>query len=98
MNLILSGVMVWVFGGKGIANRGKCLIMGYWGYLLVGSIQQPTVLNIAVSIICLYYFGGMFANLFPTDKRVSWEGHVFGFISGIATSFIYPYLAQWMFH
>ena len=86
--ILISGGLTWLFARPGIHIGASSLIMGYWGYLIVSSYQHPSVLTIIIALVCLYYFGGMAVNLFPRDKRVSWEGHVFGFIAGIATSFL----------
>ena len=86
--ILISGSLTWLFARPGVHIGASSLIMGYWGYLIINSYQHPTFLTIIIAIVCLYYFGGMFANLFPRDKRISWEGHVFGFIAGIVASFI----------
>ena len=41
--------------------------------------------------VALYYFGGILFSLLPTEERVSWEGHLFGFLSGVGTMFIMAY-------
>jgi len=89
MIILLSGGLTWLFARPGIHIGASGVIMGYWGYLIIDSYQHPSLLTIMTAVVCLYYFGGMFMNLFPRDKSVSWEGHVFGFIAGIATSFLY---------
>ena len=88
MIILISGGLTWLFARPGIHIGASSLIMGYWGYLLVNSYQHPSLLTIVIALVCLYYFGGLFMDLFPRDKRVSWEGHVFGFIAGIVASFL----------
>ena len=88
MIILISGGLTWLFARPGLHIGASSLIMGYWGYLIVNSYQHPSLLTIIIAIVCLYYFGGMFMNLFPRDKKVSWEGHVSGFIAGIVTSFL----------
>lgn len=85
----ISGLLIFLFARSGIHVGASALIMGYLGYLLIGVYYQPTALSFVIGATCFYYFGGMLINLFPdSNKQVSWEGHVFGFISGIATAFI----------
>lgn len=87
--IILSGVLTWAFGRSGVHIGASALIMGYLGYILIGIYHNPTALSVIVGITCLIYFSGMLSNLLPSqDKHVSWEGHVFGFISGIAVAFL----------
>ncbi len=92
--IVLSGILVWLFARQALHIGASSLIMGYWGYLLVMAYNHPSLLNIIVSVVCLYYFGGMAANLFPTDRRVSWEGHLLGFMSGIVVCFVYPLIVN----
>ncbi|OGT49876.1 MAG: hypothetical protein A3E82_00245 [Gammaproteobacteria bacterium RIFCSPHIGHO2_12_FULL_38_11] len=87
--ILMSGVLIWAFGRKGIHVGASALIMGYLGFIVIGIYHKPSALSVVVGIVCVYYFSGMFSNLFPAqDKRVSWEGHVFGFAAGILTAYL----------
>ena len=72
------------------------LVMGYWGFVLVNAYHSPSFIAIAVAAVCLYYFSSLFANLMPQGEKVSWEGHVFGFLAGIITTFTYPHIAVYL--
>jgi membrane associated rhomboid family serine protease len=86
--IVLSGILVWLFGKRGIHIGVSSLIMGYFGYLLGKAYFQFNATTIIVAGLCLYYFGGLFLALFPSVKKnISWEGHVFGFLSGIFAAF-----------
>jgi len=88
---LLSGFLLWLFGRHGIHIGASSLIMGYFGYLLAKAYFNLTATTIVLAGFCLYYFGGLFLSLFPgAKKNVSWEGHVFGFLSGIFTSYYLP--------
>ena len=64
------------------------VITGYWGFLVANVYQQETIMSAILGIICFYYFAGIFLGIFPREKSVRWEGHLFGLVAGIATSFI----------
>lgn len=81
--VLLSGVLIWLLGRRAIHIGASSLVMGYWSYLLVNAYRHPSIGSFILAIICLYYFGGLFYSLFSVDKKVSWEGHLFGFIAGI---------------
>lgn len=81
--VVISGLLTWIFGRPCLHIGASSLVMGYWGYVLIQAYHQPSAVTILVAAVCLYYFMGMFDNLRPQDKRVSWEGHVFGFIAGL---------------
>lgn len=86
--ILLSGIAIWLFGRKGIHIGASSLVMGYWSYLLVDAYAHFSVNTIILAILCLYYFGSLVLNLFPGNKQVSWEGHVFGFLAGLTAVYI----------
>jgi membrane associated rhomboid family serine protease len=89
--IILSGIGIWIFGRRAIHIGASSLLMGYFGYLLANAYFHLDATTIILAGVCLYYFGGLVLALFPSvEKNVSWEGHVFGFAAGIATSYYYP--------
>ena len=85
--IVLSGFLTWLGGRPGIHVGASGLIMGYWAYLLALSYWLGTAVGLIVGFIALYYFGTLVANLLPSEERVSWEGHVYGFISGLAAAY-----------
>lgn len=92
-----SGLLTWLFGKRGIHIGASNLIMGYFGYLLARSYFHLTGTTIILAGICIYYFGGLILSIFPgTKKNVSWEGHLFGLLSGIFTAYyLHDILKRW---
>jgi membrane associated rhomboid family serine protease len=88
--VITTGALTWSAGRDCIHIGASGLIMGYWGYLMANTIAHPSNLAVVIGAICLYYFSYMFLNLFPTEKQVSWESHVFGFVTGIGAVYVIP--------
>lgn len=90
--ILLGGFAVWLFGRRAIHVGASGLIMGYWSYLLLNTYQQPTLVGIVLGIVGLYYLGaGLLLNLLPRE-RSSWEGHIFGFLAGLAAAYLCPWL------
>lgn len=86
--ILVSGFAIWLFARRGIHLGASSLVSGYFGYLLFNAYQHPSVTSILLAIICVYYFGGILAGLFPQEDKVSWEGHLFGFLAGLAAALI----------
>lgn len=88
--ILVTGSLVWLFSRKGLHIGASGLIMGYWGYLIMNAYEHPSVLSVFLVIITVYYFGGLASALLPSsDKDVSWEGHIFGFISGLVAHYFF---------
>lgn len=87
--ILIGGFLIWLFGKKAIHVGASSLIMGYFGYLLAKAYLTQSPETIIIAILGLFYLSSLFLMLFPsTKKNVSWEGHVFGFIAGIATMYL----------
>lgn len=89
---ILSGFLIWCFGKNGLHVGASALITGYWGLLVVNIVQLGTTTAVILGIISAYYFAGIFFGIFPSKKGVSWEGHLFGLLSGVLVAFLPLYL------
>ncbi len=83
LSALVGGMGVWVFGAPGSIHIGaSILIYGYLGFLLLRGYFQRNLPSIALSIFVAVAYGGLIWGVFPSDMRVSWQGHLFGFIGG----------------
>ena len=85
---ILSGFAIWCFAKNGIHIGASALITGYWGFLVSSIYQHTTTTTLILGGLSLYYFAGIFLGIFPRERGVSWEGHLFGLLAGVATSYL----------
>lgn len=88
--IFISGTLVWIFGREAIHVGASGVIMGLFSFLLFNAYYHPSASAIILGLVTIYYFAGLFLGLFPQDETTSWEGHVFGFISGIAAIYLIP--------
>ncbi len=87
-----SGILVWLIGRPLIHVGASSLITGYWSFLVINAYHQGGAQAIILAGVSVYYFASIFLGIFPSDKGVSWEGHLSGFISGIALNYSFVYL------
>lgn len=85
--VLISGTLTWLFGRNAFHVGASAMIMGYWGFLLSNAYFQRSMMAAVLAFICLYYFSGFILSLFPQEERVSWEGHLLGFVSGVLVSY-----------
>jgi len=98
MITVLSGLAIWCFAKPGLHIGASALITGYWGFLVSNIYQNGSLTTIILGLLSLYYFAGIFLGIFPSQKGVSWEGHLFGLLAGFATSYLlHAYTMQNLF-
>ena len=82
---ILQGLLTWIFaiGGNHIGASG--VIFGLFSFLLGVGFFHRNLKYIVVSLLISVFYGSMIFGMIPViaGENVSWEGHLFGFISGI---------------
>lgn len=89
---LASGILVWLVGRPLIHVGASSLITGYWSYLVIDAFHVGGLQAIILAIVSVYYFAGIFMGIFPSDDGVSWEGHLSGFVAGIALNYSINYL------
>lgn len=85
---LISGLLIWCFAKPGLHVGASSLITGYWGLLISDILRQGTLTALILGGLSLYYFAGIFLGIFPSKKGISWEGHLFGLLAGLATSYL----------
>lgn len=83
VSALIGGIGVWIFGSPNSVHVGaSILIYGYLGFLLLRGYFQKNFPSIALSIFVAIAYGSFIWGVFPSDMRVSWQGHLFGFVGG----------------
>jgi membrane associated rhomboid family serine protease len=96
--IVLGGLGTWligrsVCGGMRCAHIGASgVIYGILGYLVFTGFFTRNLKAIIVSLIVFLLFvvkGQALQGIFPTDRYISWEYHLCGFLAGAITAKIY---------
>jgi membrane associated rhomboid family serine protease len=93
MIIVMGGFGTWLIGRAEYTHVGASgVIYGIMGYLLTMGIFTRNFKAVAVSIFvfALYIvWGHALQGIFPTDRYISWEYHLCGFLAGIITAKFY---------
>lgn len=82
--IVVGGSLVWLFGGWNTIHLGASqLIFGYLAYLLGVGWWERTPAAVGIALGAFFMYGGILWGVLPSDPRVSWEAHLFGFVGGI---------------
>lgn len=79
---LLGGLGVWAFGRPAVHIGISGVIFGYLGYLLLTGWFERRFGSILLSVAALLLWAPMLLGMLPVQVAVSWESHVFGFLSG----------------
>lgn len=81
---LVSGLGTWLIGASYSVHIGASgVIFGYFGFLLLRGYFERSVLSIGLSLVVAAVYGGMLWGVLPSGYRISWEGHLFGFLGGV---------------
>jgi membrane associated rhomboid family serine protease len=86
---VLGGLGTWVFGARGLHIGASGVIFGYLGFLLARYYFDRRLSSGLVALFVGTTYGSVLWGVLPSMPGISWEGHLFGFLSGIfAASFV----------
>ena len=81
---VFSGICLWLGGRPILPHIGASgVIYGLAYFLFFSGIFSKNKRQIAISLIVAFSYGSMMWGIFPGEEGISWEGHLFGAISGI---------------
>ena len=85
--MLLGGALVWLFGKPGTIHIGASgIIFGLIGYLMFLGLFRRNWKAVLISIGISLLYGGALYSLLTYVPGISWSGHLFGFLSGVAAA------------
>lgn len=84
-----TNLLVWIGAREAYHIGASGLVYSFASFLFLSGIIRNYYRLIAISFIVVFLYGGLFWGVFPILKDVSWEGHLFGAISGLTYALAY---------
>jgi len=86
---LLTGVGVWLFarGSNHIGASG--IVYGLAFFLFASGIMRKDTKSMVIALVVSFFYGSMIWGVLPGLKGISWEGHLFGALSGIYAAYLY---------
>lgn len=86
--VLVSGLGVWLTAPSHSTTAGASgVVFGLFGYLLLRGFVDRRVGDIVVGLLVGAAYGSILWGVLPTTAGVSWQGHLFGLLGGVAAAF-----------
>jgi len=86
--IVLTGLLVWIFGRPSFHLGASGIIYGYFGYLVLAGFLNKHLFQIGIAVVVAFFYGGMIWGVLPSQPYISWESHLFGFSAGICLAWV----------
>ena len=94
---LMGGLGVWLFAAPKSNHIGASgLVFGYLGFLLANGYFEQSVVAIATATIVGLLYGSTLWGILPFQRGISWQGHLFGLVTGGLCAYYLPQLQQWL--
>ncbi len=89
LNWLISGLLLW-FGGRNSVHIGASgIIYGLAFFIFFSGFIRKNKQLSSIALIVVFLYGSMFWGMLPQNGNISWEGHLFGAISGFTLAWYY---------
>ena len=89
MIYIIPGILVWLFGRESYHIGASGLVYGFAAFLFFSGIIRRDTRAITLALLVTFLYGSLVWGILPLERGISWEGHLFGALTGIAAAVIF---------
>lgn len=84
---LVSGSLLWVFGTRGTMHVGiSGIVYGLTGFFLSSGLFRKDRTSLLIAALVAVLYGSSVIGFLPKEG-VSWQSHLFGFMSGIVAAY-----------
>ena len=87
--LLLSGLITWFIGRSAVHIGASGVVYMLAAFLFFKGIFSKQYQLTALSLVVVFLYGGLLWYLLPIDPKISWEGHLSGFVIGLVFAFFF---------
>ena len=87
IGILVSGLFTWAMGRPSYHIGASGVIYLLVSFIFFKGIFTKHYRLVALSLIVVFIYGSMLWYIFPVEDGISWEGHLGGFLAGLALAF-----------
>jgi membrane associated rhomboid family serine protease len=87
--VFFSGFLCWLIARDSYHIGASGVIYLLFSFVFFSGIIRKHYRLIAMSLVVIFLYGSMIWLLLPTEDRISWEGHLSGFLVGFFYAYLY---------
>ncbi|MBT3547210.1 MAG: rhomboid family intramembrane serine protease [Flavobacterium sp.] len=87
--VFFSGFLCWLIARNSYHIGASGVIYLLFSFVFFSGIIRKHYRLIAMSLVVIFLYGSMIWLLLPTEDRISWEGHLSGFLVGFFYAYLY---------
>lgn len=92
--MVVGGLGVWLFARLALHIGASGWIFGLWGLIVSRALFEKDFKSILLSLLMLFFYGGMIYGVLPTDSHISFEGHMSGLVAGVLCAWLSSLLSN----
>ncbi|MEL6812755.1 MAG: rhomboid family intramembrane serine protease [Bacteroidota bacterium] len=89
LGALFTGIMTWVMARPAMHIGASGVVYMLAAFLFFKGVLSRRFQLTAISLIVVFLYGGLLWYLFPVDPKISWEGHLSGFLVGIVFALVF---------
>jgi len=89
IGFMLTGILTWTFARPAYHIGASGVIYFLVSFIFFSGIFRKYYRLIALSLAVVFLYGSMVWYIFPIEQKISWEGHLSGFLIGFVVAYIY---------
>lgn len=86
---VMSSVGIWLFGREAYHIGASGIVYGLAAFLFFSGVFRNIIRLIAMALLVIFLYGSLVWGIFPLKMDISWEGHLFGALTGAFLSYYY---------
>ena len=87
--LVISGLITWLIGRPAVHIGASGVVYVLAAFLFFKGIFSKQFQLTALSFVVVFLYGGLLWYVLPIDPKISWEGHLSGFVVGLALAMVF---------